>query len=296
MEKIKTIFMIITGTIRIRLARALSGLKPIRIEYSNQDGLAVEMDLYLPENPVDQHLEGPAPVIIWVHGGAWKFGNIKEIEPAALAQVKKGYALASIGYSMSKDAQWPTQIHQVKAGIRFLRVNAEKYNLDPNRFIAWGASSGGHMANMLGVTGSTKELEGNYGYSDTSSAVQAVISWYGASNFLAMGNSGMVNHTRTDSPESRLIGGALDECTEKVAIANPINFVTESTPPFLLMHGVNDQLVPLNQSELMHQALSGAGVESELIRFPSYTHADPRFNSGRSLRSVEKFLDQHTKR
>jgi len=283
--------MMVLGAIRIRFARLLSSSKPIRIEYAKHDGITVEMDLYLPKDTARQ--DSPMPVIIWIHGGAWKFGDIKEIEPAALAQTEKGYALASIGYSLSKEAQWPTQIYQVKAGIRFLRANAEKYNLDPNTFICWGASSGGHMSNMLGATSNTGELEGQYGNPGYSSAVTAVISWYGLSDFLVLGNSGMVDHNSIKSPESQLIGGPLLESTEQVAIANPTKYLTANTPPFLLLHGKNDQLVPSNQSKLMHQALVDAGAKSELFIFPNYTHADPRFNSGPSLDAVEKFLSTH---
>lgn len=244
------------------------------------------LDLYLPPGR-----KGPFPLIIWIHGGAWKFCDKAEVEPAALAQVKRGYALASIGYAKSKDALWPTQIYQVKAGIRYLRANAEQYNIDPERFVAWGASSGGHMANMVGVTGPAGALEGNLGNPEVSSAVNGVISWYGASNFLIMKNSGMVDHDDANSPESQLIGGPIQELPEKVALADPVKFIQEDAPPYLLMHGKRDQLVPVNQSELMHTALEGIGAVSEFVCFDHYTHADPRFNVGKSLSVVERFLD-----
>ena len=282
--------MLVVGMAYIRLSKRRMAIKPETITYIDSDQLSMELDLYTPEQGA-----GPHPLIIWIHGGAWKFCDKTEIEPGVLAQVKRGYAIASVSYSLSKDAKWPTQIFQVKAAIRHLRANAEKYNIDPTRIIAWGASSGGHMANMLGVTGKKGELEGDLGYSDQSSAVNAVISWYGASNFLEMNNSGMVDHNKEDSPESLLIGGAIQLFPEKVALANPINFVNCDAPPYLLMHGKNDQLVPANQSEIMHTALNKVGATSELVYFGSYTHADPRFNTKKCLQIVESFLDNYEK-
>jgi len=213
-----------------------------------------KLDLYLPMNAKNP------PLIILIHGGAFKSGS-KEGENAArfLAQ---GYAVASLNYRLSGDAIFPAQIEDCKAAVRWLRVNAGKYGYDPDRFGAWGSSAGGHLVAMLGTTGATKKFDvgENLG---VSSQVQAVSDNYGPTDFLQMDAhrppGGQV-HNRPDSPESELIGGNLQDNKDKVGNANPIVYVTKDCPPFLIIHGDKDPLVPHYQSELLVDALKKAGV------------------------------------
>ncbi|MHC1766966.1 MAG: alpha/beta hydrolase fold domain-containing protein [Verrucomicrobiia bacterium] len=213
-----------------------------------------KLDLYLPEKG------GNLPLIINIHGGAFKGGSKGQGVP--LEFLKEGYAIASINYRLSQHAKFPAQIEDCKAAVRWLRAHAAEYRLDPNRFAAWGPSAGGHLAAMLGTTGDTKEF--NVGpHLDQSSRVQAVVDYFGPTDFLQMDAhrlpSGML-HDPVNSPESELIGGAIQENKEKVSMANPITYVTPDDPPFLIVHGDQDPLVPHHQSELLEAALRQSGV------------------------------------
>jgi acetyl esterase/lipase len=213
-----------------------------------------KLDLYLPK------AEKKLPLIIWIHGGAWLAGSKTDGVP--LDYLADGYAVASINYRLSQHAIFPAQIQDCKAAVRYLRANAQKYNLDPNYFGAWGPSAGGHLVAMLGTTGDVNEFDVGE-YLTISSRVQAIADYFGPTDFLQMDEhrlpNGMVHNT-PDSPESQLIGGYIQDNKEKVAKANPITYVTKNDSPFLIVHGDMDPLVPHHQSELLEAALKKASV------------------------------------
>jgi len=253
------------------------------LEYTKFKGKSMELDLRVPTG------KGPHPLIIWIHGGAFKWGNRNWIKPGAIKQTGRGYALASVSYTLSGEEKWPTQINQVKSAVRWLRANAKKYNLDPNTFIVWGESAGAHLSNMVGTTGGVKEFNdsslGNEGVSDR---VQGVVSWYSPVDFLKMGGY----HNEANSPESELLGGAVQTLPEKAKTANPITYVTPDEPPFYIMHGTGDELVPHSGSVLLNEALKKAGVDSTFISLEGYSHGDSRFNTGDRIKGVEEFIDR----
>ncbi len=171
-------------------------------------------------------------------------------------------AVASLDYRLSQDARFPAQIEDCKAAVRWLRANAVKYGLDPERFAAWGASAGGHLAAMLGTTGDVKRFDVGENL-DQSSRVQAVVDYFGPTDFLQMDAHRLPNgqvHDAADSPESQLIGGPIQENKEKTALASPIVYVSPDDPPFLIVHGDADPLVPHHQSEILAAALAEAGI------------------------------------
>lgn len=219
-----------------------------------------KLDLYLPENGA-----GPLPVIVWVHGGGWAAGSKDECGAKRFAQ--KGYAVASIGYRLSGDAIFPAQIEDCKAAIRWLRAHAKDYRLDPERFAAWGSSAGGHLVALLGTSGDAKEFDVG-AHLDQSSRVQAVCDFYGPTDLLQMDAhappGARLKHNAPQSPESRLIGGPIQQNKEKAARANPIAYISKSAPPFLIVHGSEDATVPLHQSQLLYDALKSAGAR---VRF-----------------------------
>jgi acetyl esterase/lipase len=213
-----------------------------------------KLDLYLPKEGKN------LPLIINVHGGAFRGGNKEMGVP--LDYLARGYAVASINYRLSQHAVFPAQIEDCKAAVRWLRTNAAKYGVDPGHFAAWGSSAGGHLAAMVGTTGDVKEFEVGENLS-VSSRVQAVVDYFGPTDFLQMDAHRTPNghlHAPANSPESQLIGGPIQENREKAARANPITYVTKSAPPFLICHGDHDPLVPHHQSELLEAALMKAGV------------------------------------
>lgn len=228
------------------------------------------------------------PLIIYIHGGAFRTGSRKDGVPRGYTSL--GYAVASIDYRLSGDAVWPAQIEDCKAAVRWLRAHAAEYGIDPGRFAAWGVSAGGHLAAMLGTTGGVKEFEvgGNLA---ASSRVQAVVDYFGPTDFLQMDAHRLPNgqlHDPADSPESELIGGPLQLNKDKAARANPITYVTGDDPPFLICHGDADPLVPHHQSELLEAALRRAGVPATLYTVKGGGHG--RFSDPEVTELTKDFL------
>jgi acetyl esterase/lipase len=213
--------------------------------------------------------------------------------------VHQGFAVASIQYRFSQDAIWPAQAYDCKAAIRFLRANAGKYNFDPNHFGVGGDSAGGHLAAFIGTSGDVKEMEGDLGDTNVSSRVQAVVDWFGPTDLLVMGQQAgphsMIQHESADSPESRLMGGPVQEKSALAKTANPITYIDKNDPPFLIMHGDNDQLVPLGQSIILAKALLDAGVEVTMKTIHGAGHEGPEFHGAANQRLVEDFFALHLK-
>jgi acetyl esterase/lipase len=264
------------------------------IQYVKDGHERNKLDLYLPEEA-----DAPLPVIVWIHGGAW-FGGSKDNPGQVLALVGKGYAVASIGYRLSQHATFPAQLEDCKAAIRWLRANAPTYQLDADHIGAWGASAGGHLAALLGTTEGVRELEGKGGNAEQSSRVQAVVDFFGPTDFLQMDahavQGAALKHDPPDSPESRLIGGAIQETVAKVKRANPVLYVTKNAPPFLLAHGELDPLVPCHQSELLYEALKNAEVEVTFQKVPGAGHGGRAFRADKLQAAIQEFFDKHLKR
>ena len=212
------------------------------------------LDLYLPSGGAR------LPLIAWIHGGAFRAGSKEDGVP--VDYLDAGYAIASINYRLSQHARFPAQIEDCKAAVRWLRAHAAQYGLDAARFGAWGPSAGGHLVAMLGTTGNVTRFDVGE-YPEASSRVQAVVDYFGPTDFLQMDAhrvpGGMV-HDAADSPESELVGGPIQENADQVAAANPITYVGPDAPPFLIVHGDRDPLVPHHQSELLVAALERAGT------------------------------------
>lgn len=285
MKYIFNIFSIWVNLLNCLFSLFFSGLKAKKLVYTISRGKKRKLDLYLPENH-----EEPTPLIIFFHGGGWMSGGKKIIEPGALRQVKRGYAVASISYSFIPWKRWPTQAYEIKAAVRWLRANAEKYNLNAEKILVWGVSAGAHLVNILGSSNSSKKLEGNLTPQNVSSDVQGVISWYGFSDFSQMGKNGFIA-LLTNIATSMLVGENVKKNTEKTQSANPINYINQNTPPFFIMHGAKDTVVNIHQSELLHTALQEKGIQSTFISFPKYYHSDIRFNQKVHLKKIEAFMD-----
>ncbi len=272
-------------------APSMDGIKAERhIPYVENGHRNQVLDLYLPEQPSDK----PLPLMIWIHGGAWIGGS--QANPPVLYLVRKGFAVASIQHRFSSHAIWPAQAYDCKAAIRFLRANAAKYNLDPDRFGIGGDSSGGHLAAFVGTSGDVKEMEGDLGNTDVSSRVQAVVDWFGPTDLTVMGQQAgpgsMIQHDAPNSPESMLLGGPVQEKRDLAKTANPLTYIDKNDPPFLIMHGDKDRLVPLAQSIILAKALIDAGVEVTMKTLRSAGHEGPEFRNAESRQLIEAFLSR----
>jgi acetyl esterase/lipase len=256
------------------------GVQVLRdLEYVQGGHARNRLDLYLPEKA-----DRPLPVIVWVHGGGWAAGD--KTNGPAFRFAAKGYAVASINYRFSQDAIFPAQIYDCKAAVRWLRASANKYRLDSAHFGAWGASAGGHLVALLGTTGDVKDLEGPGGNADQSSRVQAVVDWYGPTDFLTAG---------TKDTRTHLLGGAPQEHPEQARKASPITYVSRNSAPILIMHGDEDRTVPISQSETFAAALKKAGADVTYVVVKGGKHGGALFASAETTRRVEDFFANHLK-
>ncbi len=256
------------------------------------------LDLWLPPNAT-----GPSPLVINIHGGAFKSGD-KGMETGNVqALLDEGYAVASLNYRLSGEAPFPAAVQDVKAAVRYLRANATTYDLNPDQFAAWGGSAGGNLAAMLGVTGgkASSELDdpalGNAG---VSSAVQAVIDWFGPTDFLEMDSqlsstkcTSPDTHDPASSPESAYVGAAIQTVPDKADAASPLTYVAsaEQLPVFVIAHGDSDCQIPPAQSQTLHDALVARGAPATIAILPGAVHADPQFQSTQTAPAIAQ-LDQ----
>ncbi|HJF13353.1 MAG TPA: alpha/beta hydrolase [Enteractinococcus helveticum] len=235
--------------------------------YARRDTGELLFDLYHPA------VDHPVPVIIWLHGGGWFTGD-RTLSPD-LSQIvaQSGYAVASIDYRLSGQALFPAQLHDVRAAVRFLRSNAHTYGLDPQGICLWGASAGGHLALLVGLTGPVRQLPGEDEPGET--RVAAVAASYPPIDLLDIVDQAAERLPGTDplsSPEARLIGGHPAQHPRASKYASPLNWITPLAPPIQLSHGLADPLVPYHQSVRMHEALAAAGTASELYLVDEYKH------------------------
>jgi acetyl esterase/lipase len=245
------------------------------------------LDLYVPEA-----LEGPLPLLIWVHGGGWMNGSKDGCPPLRAGYLEKGFAVASINYRLSGHAIFPAQIEDCKAAIRWLRAQAKEYHLDPSRFGVWGSSAGGHLVALLGTSGDVKAFDTG-AHLDQTSRVQAVCDYYGPTDFTVhVTTPGYESHASESSPESKLLGGAVMANKDKAAQANPITYVTPDDPPFLIVHGDKDGTVPLNQSQLLFDALKQGGVSAHFHTIHGAGHGGPGFGGPEVDGMVAKFFEE----
>ena len=264
----------------------------LALTYAMPDGYRpLQLDLYVPEART-----GTVACVVWIHGGAWLFGTRltpPDYWPAGAvfqAAIDAGLAVASIDYRHSREASFPAQVHDAKAAIRYLRRFAGELGLDPERFGVWGESAGGHLAALVGLI-NDPAFEGIEGVTGESSAVSAVVDFYGVSDADTMpAFRDSMPQEWIDNLESKgegvpaepidiLIADSPYSAEEARRLVSPVNHARADAPPFLLVHGEQDGLVPFSQSVQLHAALQAAGAESELVGVPGGDHvflgADP---------------------
>ena len=255
------------------------------VNYAGDDKTYHLLDIYLPL------IEKPSyPVVVVIYGSAWRSNNLKgtDLNTLGKALLNAGFAVVMPNHRSSTDAKFPAQINDIKAVVRYVRGNAPVYNFDTSFIGITGSSSGGHLASLTGTSGSVKEftlrsatadLEGDIGqFGAYSSSVDAVVDWFGPTDFLTMDSCGSQQaHNPADSPESNLIGGPIQENTDKCALANPMTYVDADDPPFLIFHGDKDPLVPFCQSEMFFKVLQNAKVPVQYFLVPGAQHGPGLF-------------------
>lgn len=268
-----------------------------------------KLDIYLPEN-IDE--SEPVPVIVYIHGGAFKMGDKGSgVLGSVLQGLEKGYAVVSVNYRMSGEETFPAAVEDIKAAIRYLRANASEYNLDEENFAVWGESAGGNLAAMIGTTGDDTTFDNaSLGNTDESSAVQAVVDWFGPLQFTEMDNQfaalgltpKMGVTSSSTSPESQYIGADISENPEAAEKANPGNYISKNDPAFLIQHGTADTNVPITQSENFTKELTSV-LGSDKVTFEAMEgagHGDfgavKAFETQENIDRVFAFLDSQLKK
>jgi acetyl esterase/lipase len=251
-------------------------------------GADLALDLYLPADPAG------APVCVYLHGGGWMRGArtdraAERLQPVARA----GVAVASVDYRLSGQAAFPAQLDDARAAVRWVRAHAAEHGHDATRVGAWGASAGGHLAALLGLTADDRDAELG------DSSVQAVVAWFATTDLLGLAADApegplppFVTGPLPDPPfEARLLGvAAAADAPERARAASPVAHAHAGAPPFLLAHGDRDGLVPSAQSRRLHAALRAAGADATLWVLAGGNHEDPAFDSPESLAAVAAFL------
>lgn len=245
-----------------------------------------------------------APLVVWIHGGGWMFGD-RRILPETFrpnqvfdALLDAGLAVASIDYRHALEAPFPAQLHDAKAAVRYLRAFADELGISTERIGVIGESAGGHLAALVGLTAHRPDLEGAHGVVGTSSAVGAVVDWYGPADFTTMPPktlpaeiAALLPPELVVPPEEQLTRGLSGQA---LADAYPVTHVTPDAPPFLLVHGTADWLVPYAQSEQLHAALTAAGASSRLVPVEGAQHIfDGHDDIDGLVRLSVEFLAEH---
>ena len=263
------------------------------ISYAKVEGHGLLLDLYLPTAGTS-----PAPLVVFVHGGAWRAGS--KARMPLTGPVRQGYAVASVDYRLSTVARFPAQIHDLKAAIRFLRAKQVEYGYDTKRLAIAGNSAGGHLAALVGVTNGHERLEGKVGdYLDESSDVQAIVSFFGASNFATILRQSTPQGLGVRVPALQLLLGAQPEDgPELAALASPKSHVDKMDPALLLIHGDQDPQMPINQSHELHGKYREYGLPVQFIVVHGAGHGGQQFGEyfdGPRTGLVTAFLDEHIK-
>ena len=227
------------------------------VEFGNVDGARLAFDLYQAESSRKN------PLIVWVHGGAWRAGSKRSVPIVRL--VDHGFTIASVDYRLSPVAQFPAQVHDIKAAIRHLRASSRTYRIDAKKILIAGASAGGHLAALVGVTNGVTELEGTVGdYPEVPSNVQGIVSFYGASNLQSILSQSTPHGLGVRVPALKLLLGGQPDSNPHLArltqLASPVSHVDSNDPPLLLIHGDQDPQMPINQSHELHGKYKQLGL------------------------------------
>ena len=253
------------------------------VVYASVGARDLSLDLYMPSGPTSP------PLLVWVHGGAWREGT-KARFPKQF--VTHGVAVASLDFRQSTEARFPAMVYDIKAAIRFLRAKAEVYGYRGDRIAIGGASSGGHLAALVGVTNGDARLEGTIGgYLTQPSSVQAIVDYYGASNLTTILGQSTPLGLDVRRPALALLLGALpDSARELAQLASPVFHIDRSDPPLLLLHGDQDPQMPINQSHELEGAYATRGLDVYFDVVHGSAHGGDEFFAADHLERALAFL------
>ncbi len=252
----------------------------LNITYVERGDKALKLDLYQP-----QGMTKPLPVVVCIHGGGWQSGNKESFAGFARYYAQNGFVAVSVQYRLAPAACYPAQIEDVQCAIRWLRANAEKYQIDKDKLGVVGASAGGHLALLAGLLEDAADLPADTPFADQSSKAQAIVNYFGPADFSKQDWPPVVEQMLVN-----LMGGDRSKMAKEYAAASPVDYIDGKDPPVITFHGTVDELVPYNQATDLHAALKAAGVENHLETIEHQGHS---FSPGEMVRTLEmsrKFL------
>lgn len=229
------------------------------IEYGKGGDTPLLLDLYVPKN-----ITKPVPALVFIHGGGWEGGDKKDYIVYNIDYAVKGYVTVSINYRLIKEAKFPAAVEDCKCAVRWVRANAAKYGIDPEKIGVIGGSAGGHLSLMVGYSDDTS-LEGSGGNNDQSSRVQSVVNFYGVPDLTG-------DLAREARETNNFIGKKQDEDFAAYAKASPLVHLDKSDPPTLSFHGTIDNLVPYRETERLHANLDALGVPNAYVIYEGWPH------------------------
>jgi acetyl esterase/lipase len=255
------------------------------IAYSKVGSRELKLDIARPAEG-----DGPFPAVLVIHGGAWRQGNKADVRPILPQFVEHGFVAISPEYRFCPQNAFPAQIHDVKAAVRWLKVNAKKYRIDPDRIGAMGFSAGGHLAMMLGLTSPNDGLEGDVSAGAPDSRVKAVVNYFGPTDLAAKDIPDICKPWVKD-----FLGGSPQDRPDAAATASPLTFVSKDDAPVLTFQGTKDSLVPYNQAIKLAEAMSSAGVPGRVELILGADHGWAGAEMARTVNETFGFLDRYLK-
>jgi len=256
------------------------------IEYSNPDDQHLQVNLARPRDGA-----GPFPAVVCIHGGGFRAGHRDAYNALCLKLAERGYVAMTVSYRLAPKYQFPAAVHDVKAAVRWLRANAQKYHVDPDRIGTTGGSAGGHLAQFLAVTAGVPEFEGTGGHPDQSSAVRCVVNVYGPSDFTqSYGKS-------VDAAEvlPLFLGGNVEQERRRHILASPLYWVTPRAAPTLCIHGTEDKYVAHEQAVWLIDRLKAAEVPAELLTLPGAGHGFKGEDAQKAEAALFAYFDRQLK-
>jgi acetyl esterase/lipase len=256
------------------------------VEYANPDGQHLKLNIARPKAAA-----GPLPAVLCIHGGGFRAGDRNGWNERCKKLAERGFVAVTVDYRLAPKDPFPAAVHDVKAAVRWLRLNAEKYHVDPNRIGATGDSAGGHLAQFLAVTGDVRAFDGDQN-PGAPSDIACVVNFYGTSDLTRSYGRSVDAHEVLPL----FLGGDVSQARQRHVLASPLYWVTPRAAPTLLIHGTDDKYVNYEQATWIHERLKAAQVEVELLTLPGAGHGFKGDDAKRAEDAMNAFFDKHLKK